>query len=489
MVSIIKSAGRVVKSTSLSLIRLLEHLENVFTHRILFPRRLLKLTPALMVVLSFIALIFAGTIILMLPYSTHSGTIPFSDALFTATSAVCVTGLIVVDTGSYFTLFGQLTILVLIQIGGLGVMTISVMLFRAVGRSISFRQRMAMQEIFAHTPREDIFRLVRTILLFSLVAESVGTLVLFLRWLAFYPAGEAFYLALFHAISGFCNAGFSLFPDSLMRFSGDWSINLTIGTLIILGGIGFPVIYDLGYKFFIHKGKRYRLSLQTKTVLVTSLSLIIVGTLTFYALEHHRTLNGKGLPHALLISFFQSVTCRTAGFNSIDIAILHDATLMMMATLMFFGASPGSAGGGVKTTTLALIVAFTWSRIRRKKRVDLFKKSIPVETVSRSVSLILVCTGLIGTVLFLLLAGEAMTIGARQAVDHRFILYLFESVSAFGTVGLSMGITPFLSAWGKYLIILLMLVGRAGVLSFAYIIVGGGIADGPKHSEENIMIG
>lgn len=440
-----------------------------------------------MVIISFVSLIAVGTLLLSLPMATYSK-IGFMDALFTATSAVCVTGLIVVDTGGFFTPFGQVIILCLIQIGGLGVMTISVMLFLAVGRSISFRQRMAMQEIFAPTPREDILQVVRTILVFTLIVESAGTAVLFSQWAGEYPLSQALYLALFHSISAFCNAGFSLFEDSLMRYSADWEINISMGALIVLGGIGFPVVYDIATRIKTSR-RRSRLSIQTKTVLLTTCILILVGAGVFLVLELPHTLSGKPVNEAVLISLFQSITCRTAGFNTIDIAHLNNATLMMMSTLMFFGASPGSAGGGVKTTTLALIIAFTWSRIRRRKRVNLFKKSIPVESVNRSISLTLVCISIIGTVLFFMLAGISITAFPAEAGGPHFLSYLFESVSAFGTVGLSMGITAALSDFSKALVILLMLVGRAGVLTFAYIIVGGGAVNGIEHAEENIMIG
>lgn len=451
-----------------------------------FVRRLLKLSPASMVILSFVLLILVGTLLLKLPIATNNG-IGLMDALFTATSAVCVTGLIVVDTGGLFTLFGQSVILLLIQIGGLGVMTISVMLFLIVGRSISFRQRMAMQEIFSHSPREDILQVVRTILIFTLIVESAGTVVLFSQWAGEYPLGRAFYLALFHSISAFCNAGFSLFEDSLVRYSSDWGINISMGALVILGGIGFPVVYDIATRIKTRRQRRSRLAIQTKTVLLTTGLLILIGAGVFLALELSHTLAGKPLDEAVLIALFQSITCRTAGFNTIDISILNNATLMMMSTLMFFGASPGSAGGGVKTTTLALIIAFTWSRVRRQKRVNLFKRSIPVDTVSRSISLTLVCISLIGTVLFFMLA--APSVHTPGAGGQRFLSYLFESVSAFGTVGLSMGVTAALSDFSKVLTILLMLVGRAGVLAFSYITVGGGVVNGVEHAEENIMIG
>ena len=449
----------------------------------------MEMHPAPLVVMSFIVVILAGALCLRLPAATRAGHILFIDALFTATSAVCVTGLVVVDTGTFFTTFGQCILLALMQIGGLGVMTVSVMLFRAVGRSVTIRQRMVLQDIFAHTPREDILRVLKTIIGFTALVEAGGFVLFFLHWWREYPPAEAAYLALFHTVSAFCNAGFSLFPDSMIRYSGDPLLTLSMGVLIILGGIGFPVVYDIYKKRWDRSGKRTRLSMQTKAVLLTTAVLIISGTGLYWLLEYSHTLAGKSLSESLLISLFQSITCRTAGFNSADITALNDATLTVMLGLMFFGASPGSCGGGVKTTTLALIAAFTWSRIRRKRRVNMFKKSIPVETVSRSLSLLLVAAGLIGVVLFLVLASNTIGGGAAESRSGTFLAYLFETVSAFGTVGLSMGATAALSSWGKAWIILLMLIGRVGVLTFSYIIVGGSMANGLEYSEENIMIG
>lgn len=454
-----------------------------------FYSRFLKIHPATIVLSSFLLAIAVGALLLKLPISTTSGHISLINALFTSTSAVCVTGLIVVDTGSYFTLFGQIVILVLIQIGGLGVMTVSVMLFQVIGRNITFRQRMAMQDIFAHTPRGDILQLLKTIFIFTAIVELIGITGFFIYWVQSVDVSRALYLAVFHSISAFCNAGFSLFPDSMMGASGDWLLNLNMCLMIILGGIGFPVVYDVYTKFESGNQERRKLSVQTKVVFVTTMALIFFGAIMFWILEKPHILSGRPFGETLLISFFQSVTCRTAGFNTVDISLLSDATLMVMTGLMFFGASPGSCGGGVKTTTLALITAFTISRIRKQKRLNLFKKSIPVETVSRSVSLILVCLSLIGLVLFLLLAGNSLQNTFVPCLESRFIVYLFETVSAFGTVGLSMGITPSLSLWGKSWIILLMFVGRVGVLTFAYIIVGGGTEKGVEYAEENIMIG
>lgn len=451
--------------------------------------RILKLHPATLVLASFLLVIAIGTLLLKLPLATETGRLAWSDALFTATSGVCVTGLTVVDTGSTFTPFGQCVLLILIQIGGLGLMTISVTLFAWIGRSISIRHRMAMQDLFAHTPRSDIFNLVKSMVLFTAGAEIVGGLLLTVFWSRTMPWPQAAYTGFFHAVSAFCNAGFSLFADSMMHYRGDLLLNGTLCLLIVLGGIGFPVIYDLQCWRKFRKRQRCRLSIQTKTVLLTTAILIISGTVMFAFLEQSPPGDTPSLGYRLLTPLFQSITCRTAGFNTVDIAGLKEATLAMMIFLMFFGASPGSCGGGVKTTTLALLAAFTLSRIRRRRRVDLFKKSVPSETVTRSVSLVLVAIGIIGLVLFMILVGNAVEGLPSMPARMSFLALLFETVSAFGTVGLSMGVTPELNLWGKFWIIVTMLIGRVGVLTFSYIIVGSGTANGIEHSEENLMIG
>jgi trk/ktr system potassium uptake protein len=451
--------------------------------------RVLKAHPATLVLASFLLVIAVGTLMLKLPISTKTGYIAWVDSVFTVTSAVCVTGLVVVDTGTYFTVFGQWVILVLIQIGGLGVMTISVAMFRLIGRSISFRHRMVMQDLFAHTPREDIFGLVKSIILLTLSAEVLGAALLTIHWSRELPFLSAVYTAIFHTVSAFCNAGFSLYPQSMVGYSNSVLLNAVVCSLIVVGGIGFPVLYDLQCWIKYQKSKRCRLSIQTKTVLLTTLVLIVAGALMFAFLEHRSLSISQSVSHRILVPLFQSITCRTAGFNTVDIASLREATLAMMIFLMFFGASPGSCGGGVKTTTLALLAAFTVSRVRRRRRVNIFKKSIPAETVTRSVSLVLISIGIIGIVLFMLLVGDPAT-GRNAAGPHgSFLAYLFETVSAFGTVGLSMGVTPDLSVWGKCWIILMMIIGRVGVLTFSYIIVGTGTANGVEYSEENLMVG
>lgn len=454
-----------------------------------FGNRILKLPPATLVLASFLSVIIAGTLFLKLPISTGTGGIPWVDALFTATSAVCVTGLVVVDTGGYFTGFGQCVILALIQIGGLGLMTISVTLFRWLRRSVSIRQRMAMQDLFAHTPREDIYNLVKSIIVFTAIAELLGAGLLTLHWYGELGLPEAMYFGVFHAVSAFCNAGFALFPDSMMRYGGDFLLNLTVCSLIVVGGIGFPVLYDIQSWFRKRKKARVRLTVQTKTVLLTTALLIVSGALMVAFLEQSALETAQAPSYRFWAPVFQSITCRTAGFNTMDIASLKEATLVMMIFLMFFGASPGSCGGGVKTTSLALIVASIYSRFKRRARVNLFKKSIPAETVSRGGSLILISIGIIGLVLFFLLAGDCVGGHTLNGVKGSFLPYFFETVSAFATVGLSMGITPELSIWGKCWIILMMIIGRVGVLTFSYIVLGTGAKNGIEYAEENLMIG
>lgn len=454
-----------------------------------FIQKIRRLHPATVLVLSFVLAIAVGAVLLMLPVATSAGNISLIDALFTATSAVCVTGLIVVDTGSYYTVFGQAVILALIQIGGLGVMTISVTIFRLLGKNISFRQRLVMQDIFTHTPQENILYLVKSILLYTATIESLGASLLFIHWIKEFPAGKALYLAWFHSISAFCNAGFSTFSSSMMSYQGDLLLNLTMCSLIVLGGIGFPVLHELFHSAMNHRKKRFRLSVHTKTVLITTVVLITAGGLVFGILERKSILQGASFIDGLLISLFQSITCRTAGFNTVDISALSTCTLIVMMFLMFFGASPGSCGGGVKTTTLALIGAFAWSRVKRNHRVNIYKKSIPLETVTKSTSLILISLGLIAVICFLVLLSVPNSAGDSASSHDRFLPYLFETISAFGTVGLSMGATPTLAGLGKFWIVLMMLIGRVGVLSFSYIITGTSATKGIEYAEENIMIG
>lgn len=449
-------------------------------------KRFQKADPATLLLGSFMAAILVGAALLMLPISTVSREISFIDALFTSTSAVCVTGLIVVDTGSYFTLFGQVVILLLIQFGGLGIMTVSVVIFNLIGKRIPFRQRMVMQEVFSAEPREDIVPLLKSVLIFTGIAESVGAALLFSCWQSEFPPLQALYIAIFHSIAAFCNAGFSLFRSNLMDYRDSILINLTICALIIFGGIGFPLVYEIYRKTLRHD--RGRLSVHTKAVLITTCALIFSGMAIFLLGERETLLPSYSLRESLLASFFQSVTCRTAGFNTVDIGTLRTPTLTFMIFLMFIGASPASTGGGVKTSTLFVLMAFSWSRWKRMIRVNMFKKSIPEEIVARSVSLVVLSVALISIILFLVLLCQPTTSACNPGKDP-FLEYLFEVVSAFGTVGLSMGVTASLTTYGKYFIVLTMLIGRVGILAFSYAVAGREARNGFEYAEESLMVG
>lgn len=450
-------------------------------------RKLNSFHPAALLLLSYLLAIIIGTGLLVVPASTVDGRIALIDAVFTATSAVCVTGLIVVDTGSYFTHFGQLVILSLIQLGGLGIMTVTVMLFQIIGKRVFFQQRMALQEVFSHTPRADIYNLLRSIFIFTALIEIIGAALLFFYWLPDHPPAKALYLAVFHSISAFCNAGFSLFANSFAAESASVPLNAIICVLIVLGGLGFPVVYELYRRRRPMDGGRPRLSVQTKTVLITS-TLLIAGGASLLLMSEVRSDNIMGAGEKLLVSIFQSITCRTAGFNTVDMVTLNSASLVLMMFLMFFGASPGSCGGGVKTTTLAVLATFSLSRLKRRTRVNMFKHSIPEDTVSKSISIVVLSVAIISSAIFLILFFDPAH-GGDISGQRKFLSYLFEVVSAFGTVGLSMGITATLNDFGKAIIVVVMIIGRVGIPTFTYLIAGPSLTKGIEYAEENLMIG
>ena len=446
------------------------------------------MSPASFLLLSFMTAMLTGAFLLMLPFSTTSGDIAFIDALFTSTSAVCVTGLTVLDTGAYFTLFGQIVILLLIQLGGLGIMTVSVVLFQFLGKVVSFRHRMAMQETFAHTPRKDIYRLIKSIFVFTLLAEGTGAIFLFFHWKNEFSAMKAIYMAVFHSVSAFCNAGFALFNNNLMNYTGSYLLNFTICTLIVLGGIGFPVVFEIYGLAVKKRGKRVKISVQTKSVLATTFILITSGTLLFLLLEPHNSLKGLSLTENILASLFQSISSRTAGFNTVDLSLLSDGAASLLIFLMFIGASPGSCGGGIKTTTFFVLFSLVKNRLRGNATVNVFKKSLGKESLSKSVSIFLLSISLVTLVLFLLLMSDHFGHKEIQNAD-RSISYLFEVVSAFGTVGLSMGATGVINSLGKFLLIITMLIGRVGVLTFSYVITAAEAPRGIEYAEEDLMVG
>lgn len=442
------------------------------------------LTPTRIFVFSFAALIMLGTLSLWLPFSSSKDGLRFVDAFFTSASAVCVTGLASVDIGKDLSVIGQLITLVLFQVGGLGIITFSIVLFTLMGRGISFKGREITQSAFLHSPTKDFYIIVKKVLRYTFIIEGVGTLLLFLRFIQEFPAGLAFYHAVYNAVSAFNNCGFSLFSDSLMRYQDDVLINVTIMLLIILGGIGFIVQQEVVARF---RGTGKKLSLHTKIVLITTLALILAGAVCFYFMEMNNTLRGATIKTALLSSFFQSVVARTAGFNTVDIGVLTNSTILVIIILMFIGASPGSTGGGVKTTSFAILLLLIVNRMKGNENVNIANRTIPPELVDRTLSIIFASAIIIGVIIALLLffgsTGEAPLTSRYQ-----FIEYVFETFSAFGTVGLSMGVTPKLNDIQKYAIIAMMFIGRVGPLTLAFAWYSAR-RRGITYAEETIMVG
>jgi len=436
--------------------------------------------------LSYLWVIAIGTILLWLPWSSRKGDLSFMDALFTATSAVCVTGLTVVDTGSTFTAFGKSILLLLIQVGGLGIMTFSVLMALAIGRLPALRDRWVIESMFARNAKVQIWDLVKSIIKFTFICEAAGAVLLFLSWSkAGFSYGKALWYGMFHSVSAFCNAGFSFFPESLESFRGDWLLNLTVCSLIITGGIGFLVLYEL-IRLFREPLNR-RVSLNTRLVLLTTLILLATGTAGFFLLEANNALKGMPFYHKLLASLFQSTTARTAGFSTVEIAYLGNATILMLIFLMFVGASPGSCGGGIRTTSLALLIALLVNRLCGNNRVNIGGRTIPDETIRKMVSVALLgfLVVLVATMLLLVTQPEEFMHPRHRAL---FLDYLFESVSALGTVGLSLGVTSTLNTAGKVLIVILMFFGRVGLITLAYGIIPKRESAQIEYASEAVMI-
>lgn len=440
-------------------------------------------SPAQVLVLSFIALIGTGTILLRLPASATRESLTVLDALFTATSAVCVTGLIVVDTPNDLSIFGQVVVLLLIQIGGLGYMAITTVVGVALGRQLTVHERLTLQEALNVQTMEGLARFVLTVLKLVLVFELTGALLLTARWAGEYGLARASYYGLFHAVSAFNNAGFALFSDSLMRYRGDWLVNFVITTLVICGGLGFVVLTEVG------RARRYRrFSTHTRMVLTLTAALILSATCVILLIERNnpRTLGSLGFADALLAAYFQAVTPRTAGFNTLDIGALLPASLFLLIILMFIGAAPGGTGGGVKITTFSVTVAVIWAMVRGSTEPTLFRRRITPPLVARAFS---IC--LIGFLALNLVAGLLLAIEERQLLPT-----LFETTSAFGTVGLSTGeggaplsLAGHFSTPGKLLVAAMMFMGRLGPLTLAVAIARGGTPARVRYPEGKILIG
>lgn len=450
--------------------------------------RLKSLSPAQALVTYYAAAILIGAVLLRTPLAVNGEPLSFLDALFTATSAQCVTGLAVVDTGTRFSLFGQGIILLLIQVGGLGIMTFSVYLFIYLRVGISARGRWIIHETLMHTPISSWRELIKGIFLMTLAIEAIGTVLLSVAFVPRLGFVEGVYSAFFHSISAFCNAGFSLFGDSLVGFRDDPLVNLTVMSLIILGGIGFLVIRELRQILTTpKKQKKPRLSLHSRIVLSTTVFLIVYGAICLFFLERGHSFAGMSRLESFWTALFQSVTTRTAGFNTIDLNSFRVPSLFLMMFLMFIGASPGSAGGGVKTTSLALFFAVLYSRLKGSPHISLFRRTIPDDVIAKALSLVILAVILMGLALFGLLIVHPQS--APGAEEREFLNFAFEVISAFGTVGLSTGATASLGELGKGIVIVLMFVGRVGLLTVAFAIAGRTRRHAPRYAEENIMIG
>lgn len=422
--------------------------------------------PAQTIFMSFLLVILGGTLLLMMPFTAASGNgLPFLDALFTSTSAVCVTGLIVVDTAAYFSIWGQIIILILIQIGGLGIMILSYFTVFVLRRSMSVEDKVLISYMLSDDDMSSIARTMKSIVGITFLIEGAGALILFAGFVknTTMNAGSYFFYSIFHAVSAFCNAGFALFSDSLEGFSSSILISGGIALLIITGGISFSVIANLRSVVNMKFGKNNqgnvralsKLTLNTKIVLSLSTILLITGAFLFYALEHGGALKNMSIGTQYFTSFFQSVTLRTAGFNTVSFVNLAPSMLVIMMIYMFIGAASGSTAGGIKVNTVAVLGSAVKSAWKNEKDVVLLKQAIPSELVLKSFMILLFGVVAVITGTFLLAVTE------NAPLED----IMFEAVSAFGTVGLSTGLTSELSGVGRLVIIILMFIGRLGPLT------------------------
>ena len=434
--------------------------------------------PTQTLIASFLILITSGAGLLMLPKASAGENLHFVDALFTATSATCVTGLIVKDTGSDFTLMGQLTILSLIQLGGLGIVVFGAVFALLLRQALSLRESVAMQDLLSAQTLGRISNMIAFIFVGTIIIEAVGAISIFRMWDNapgwIGNVHQQWYCSIFHSISAFCNAGFSLFGDSFVGYNKNWGVYAVICPLIILGGLGFSVLYDLvnivadrikrffkrlfnkQYRFLMQAPKKVQL--QTKVVLSVSAILIILGMLAILLFERYAGRNNPAENPGILGAFFQSVTARTAGFNTIDISAMSTSGKFILILLMFVGGSPGSTAGGIKTVTLAVVIMTAVAALRKRQEVEIFKRSIRIDIVGRAITV---------TLLFVVvLFGATLTLSiTERANGFDMSQIFFEAASALGTVGLTTGITASLTTLGKLIIIATMLIGRLGPLT------------------------
>ncbi|PIR65651.1 MAG: Trk family potassium uptake protein [Candidatus Omnitrophica bacterium CG10_big_fil_rev_8_21_14_0_10_43_8] len=450
-----------------------------------------RVKPNHIIIFSFISASFIGALLLSMPFSiANSASIPFIDALFTASSAVCVTGLVVKNIGAFFSLPGQMIILTLIQLGGLGIMTFSTAFAIILGRRLTLKETVIMQNALDNQKVDGFRSLIKYILLVTFCIELIGAALLYTHWhlTLSYSRPHTLYTSIFHAVSAFCNAGFSLYPDNLAGFRSDVVVNMIITSLVLLGGIGFIVLLDLPKLKFWRKDRvKYfsKISLQSKLAITVTIALIILGMAGILFFEWNNTLQGMPLKEKLLCGYFHSVTPRTAGFNTLPVQRFTSPTLLINIGLMFIGASPGSTGGGIKTVTFIVLLAAAVAMLKNRNRVTAFKKTIPRAIFRRAFIIVLMGVSWIFLATIAICAIESSKLGSSNFA----LKNLFEVASAFGTVGLSTGITPALAPLSKLVIIFTMWIGRIGTLTLAFAIATSEESPQYIYPEERIMVG
>lgn len=452
-------------------------------------------TPTRVTVTSFGTLVLAGSAALVTPFASVSGKwLDPIDALFIATSAVCVTGLSPIDISKEFTLFGQIVVLLLMQLGGLGLMTITTTLYIWLGERMSITERLTIQDSLVPNASMPIRRIVLYVVGFTFIVEAAGAALLAAHWTLtarFGSFAETLWMSVFHSVSAFTNGSFALFPNSLIGFQTDHFVLIVIASLIILGGLGFLVVFELK-EYARHRltnaGGRFRIGVQTRLTLITTACLIVFGSAALFALERGGAFAGLTSAEAFTNAFFFSVVPRTSGFNSVPMASFGGAAAYLLMILMFIGASPGSTGGGIKTTTFGLLVAYSYARFRGRSHLDLWNRTIPQASIDKATAVVVAsaATVLIATMTLMLTETRGLDAATSQS---RLTPILFETISAFGTVGLSLDFTPQLSAIGKLVLTFVMFVGRVGAITLALALSLNARPAKFSYAEENIMIG
>lgn len=417
----------------------------------------MRLQPAQVILISFAGWILIGSLALMLPVSVQPGkTLSFIDALFMSTSATCVTGLATVSLVDDLSVFGQMVLLVLLQVGGLGIMTLSSSLAVIMGKNLQMREQVIMHDVLDTSSSEELLKLISNVIQYTFAIEFIGAIIL---TIGFYQEGfeigQSLYYGFYHSISAFCNAGFALWNNNLEDFKFSPLIHFTIAFLIIIGGIGFSVMKDIK-EMIMHKRHMRSLSVHTKIVLSTNTLLLALGCAYFFFGEFLHSFMDYSMWEKIQLAFFQSTTTRTGGFQTINFNIMQPHCIYLAVLLMFIGASPGSTGGGVKTTTFAVLLQSIKSTLKGKQDVEFFERTIPAQTVVKSIAIFIIS---------LIVVSVGMLVMVRVEPDKSFLSLLFEVVSGFGTVGLSLGITPFLTSIGKLCILSMMYLGRVGPLT------------------------